>query len=120
MKDGLRQGVKEFIISGRLAEKSGLLIPACDSFFKALIHSIDFYLYEKIGKIPDSHTDRFRILEKENKELYALVDSLFNIYRKSYRSSVTKEELNTIKHGLKRTLNLTGLEKEFIGHLQEQ
>ena len=118
MNEGLKQGIKEFMLSGSMAETKGLLISACDNYFKALIHAIDLSLFEKIGKIPDSHTERFRILENENKELYNLVDPLFNLYRKSYRSSVTKEEFNRIKNGLKKTLELTKLEKEFIGYLQ--
>ena len=120
MKDELRQGIKEFILSGKMAENKGLLISACDNYFKALIHAIDLSLFEKIGKVPDSHTERFRILEKENKELYNLVDSLFNLYRKSYRSSIAKEEFNSIKNGLKKTLEVTKLEKEFIKYLQKE
>ena len=49
-----------------------------------------------------------------------MVDSLFNLYRKSYRSSVTKEEFNRIKNGLKKTLELTKLEKEFVKYLQKE
>ena len=120
MKEGLKQGIKEFIISGSMAENKGLLISACDNYFKALIHAIDLSLFEKISKIPDSHTERFRILEKENKELYILVNSLFNLYRKSYRDSITKEEFNKIKNGLKKTLELTKLEKEFVKYLQKK
>ena len=111
MREGIKQGIKEFILSGKMAEIKGLLISACDNYFKAMIHAIDFSLFEKIGKIPDSHTERFRILERENKELYSLVDSLFNLYRKSYRSSVTKDEFEKIKNGLKKTLEITNLEK---------
>lgn len=120
MKDELRRGIKEFILSGKMAENKGLLISASDNYFKALIHAIDLSLFEKIGKVPDSHTERFRILEKENKEMYNLVDSLFNLYRKSYRSFIAKEEFNRIKNGLKKTLELTRLEKEFIGYLQKE
>ena len=120
MKDGLKQGIKEFILSGKMAESKGLLISACDNYFKALVHAIDFALFEKIGKIPDSHSERFMILKKESTELYNLVDSLFNLYRKSYRSSVTEEEFEKIKNGLKKTLELTKLEKEFIKYLQEE
>lgn len=59
MEEGIKQGIKEFILSGSMAEAKGLLISACDNYFKALIHAIDFSLFEKIGKIPDSHTDLF-------------------------------------------------------------
>src|SRR3989344_4019059 len=97
MSNGLKQGIKEFIIGGKLAEEKNLLISASDSYFKALTHAIDYFLLGLIGKIPDSHTDRFRILEQENKELYGLVDELFKLYRKSYRSSITKEEFLKIK-----------------------
>lgn len=120
MKEGIKQGIKEFILSGKMAEKKNLLISACDNYFKALIHTIDLSLLEKIGKIPDSHTERFRILEKENKELYSIIDSLFLLYRKSYRSSITKEEFRKIKNGLKKTLEITKFEKEFAGYLQEE
>jgi len=115
--EGLKQGIKEFIMVGKLAEAKGLLIPATDNYFKALIHAIDFSLFDKIGKIPDSHTERFRILERENKELYKLVDSLFNLYRKSYRSSINKEEFKEIKDGLRKTLEITNLEKEFAQYI---
>lgn len=118
MREGLKLGIKEFILSGAISEKRGLFISASDNYFKALIHAIDLSLFEKIGKIPDSHTERFRVLEKENKELYSLVDSLFNVYTKSYRSSVSKEELDRIKNGLKKTLEITKLEKEFGKYLQ--
>ena len=62
----IKQGIKEFIMSGKLSEENGLLISATDNYFKALIHAIDSFLQEKIGKIPDSHSERFRILQKEN------------------------------------------------------
>lgn len=115
--NGLKQGIKEFIISGKIAEEKDMLISASDNYFKALIHAIDYFLSEIIGKIPDSHTERFRILEKENKDLYDIVDDLFKLYRKSYRSSITKEEFSRIKNGLKETLKITKLEKEFIKYL---
>lgn len=117
MKQGLKEGIKQFIISGTLCEKNSILIPATDNYFKALIHSVDFFLLDIIGKIPDNHTERFRILERENKELYSLVDELFKLYRKSYRESITKEEFLRVKNGLIKTLKLTNLEKEFIKHL---
>lgn len=120
MKEGIKQGIKEFILSGKMSESKGLLISACDNYFKALIHAIDFSLFEKLGKIPDSHTERFKILEKENKELYNLIDNLFMLYRKSYRSSITKEEFDKVKNGLKKTLKLTKLEKEFSKYIQEE
>ena len=120
MKKGIKQGIKEFILSGVMSEKRGLFISARDNYFKALIHAVDLSLFEKIGKVPDSHTERFRILEKENTELYSLVDSLFEPYRRSYRSSVSKKEAEQIKNGLRKTLELTGLEKEFAGYLQKE
>lgn len=117
MSNGLKQGIKEFILAGRLSEKSNLLIPAADNYFKALIHAVDFFLEDLFGKIPDNHTERFRVLKRENNELYSLVDELFNLYRKSYRTSITKEEFSRIKDGLKKTLEITGLKEEFIENL---
>lgn len=105
------------MISGKLSEERGMLISATDNYFKALIHAIDYFLQDKIGKIPDSHTERFRILVRENKELYKLVDYLFNLYVKSYRSNITKEEFLEVKNGLKKVIKITNLEKEFIIYL---
>jgi hypothetical protein len=51
MNDGLKQGIREFMMAGRLAEKSSLLIAATDNYFKALIHATDFYLANLFGKI---------------------------------------------------------------------
>ena len=119
MKKGLKQGIKEFMLAGRLAESNNLLIAAADSYFKALIHAIDLSLFEKLGKIPDSHAERFRTLEKKDKKIYDITDSLFNLYRKSYRSSISSLEFREIKDGLRKTLQLTKLEKEFGSYLEK-
>ena len=113
----IKQGIKEFILTGKLSEERGMLISATDNYFKALIHAVDQFLNERIGKIPDSHSERFRILERENKELYDLLDHLFRFYVKSYRDTITNEEFSEVKNGLKKILQLTGLEKEFAGYL---
>jgi len=115
-----KDAIKEFIISGKMAEDKGLFISATDNYFKALVIAVDIQLYSTLSLVPKSHTERFRILEKENQELYNLIDKLFSIYRKSYRSIITKDELEKIKNGLKKTLELTRLEKEFIKYLQEE
>lgn len=112
------QGVKEFIATAKLAEERGLLISAADNYFKALIHAIDYWLSGRIGKIPDSHTERFQILKRENTELYEVVDDLFMLYVKSYRDVIAAEELERIKNGLKTTLKITGLEKDFKENMQ--
>lgn len=120
MKEELKQGIREFIQSASLAEENNLLISACDNYFKALVHALDVFIYCLIGKLPDSHGDRFRILEKRNPELYRIVDGIFSLYRKSYRSTVSKEELSEVKHALRETLRITGLEKEFVGYLEKR
>ncbi len=113
----IMQGIKEFLIMGKAAEDKGLLIAATDNYFKALLHAIDCYLLNKLGKIPDNHTERFRVLEVENIELYNIIDELFRFYVKSYRSTISKEEFNKVKNGLKKTLKLTNLKEEFSKYL---
>lgn len=111
-------GIKQFILSGKLSEENNLLISATDNYFKALIHAVDLYLLGLIGKIPDNHTERFRILEAENSDVYRIVDELFRLYVKSYRSNISKEEFTKVKDGLKQILRLTKLEEEFVKYLQ--
>lgn len=47
----LRQGIKEFILTGKSAEKENMLISATDNYFKALIHAVDYFLQQSIRKI---------------------------------------------------------------------
>ncbi|HLC46195.1 MAG TPA: hypothetical protein VJI75_00475 [Candidatus Nanoarchaeia archaeon] len=108
----IKQGIKEFILSGKLLEEKKLLIPAADNYFKALVQSADWFIQQSLGKIPDSHSERFRMLEGFNKELYLIIDGLFRYYVKSYRDTISMEELERIKDGLRKTLFITGLDKE--------
>ncbi|MCX6707639.1 MAG: hypothetical protein NT001_05880, partial [Candidatus Woesearchaeota archaeon] len=75
------------MISGKLSEERGLFISAADNYFKALVQSADFFIQQNLGKTPDSHSERFRILQDFNRELYSIIDDLFRYYLKSYRET---------------------------------
>lgn len=117
VENGLKKGMKQFILSGKFNEKNKFFIAATENYFKVILHAIDFYIYKIIKKLPDNHTERFAILKDLDDSLYKLIGELFKIYRKSYREDISKEEFERIKNGLEKTLKITELEEEFKKYL---
>ncbi len=120
MLEDVKKGLKEFLISGSNSEKASLLIAATDNYYKAIAHACDVFIYSRVGKLPNNHEERFRLLEALLPELYELVDTLFFTYRKSYRSVILAEDLRKVKDGLRKTLELTGLKEEFEEYLGQK
>lgn len=116
--ESVKDGIRDFILGSKACEDKGLLLPATENMFKAILHAVDFFIYKVLGKTPDNHNERFDILKDLDKKLYELVSQLFLLYRKSYRENFSKEEFKKVKDGLRETLKITGLEKEFEKYLQ--
>lgn len=97
-KDVLIKNAEEYFHSGEEELKKLRNNAAVVLFFKALISLSDLYILQKIGKIPSSHFQRFRILQMEFPEIYSLVDKDFPFYQDSYNSSMSKELAEVIKN----------------------
>jgi len=70
-------------------------------YFKALVALIDLYILQNAGKTPSSHTERFRITQKEFREIYNILDKDFPFYQESYIQKMGKELAEVIKEDAK-------------------
>lgn len=70
-------------------------------FFKALVALADLYILQETGSTPSSHTDRFRIAQKDFPEIYNFLDKDFPFYQNSYVQLMSKELAEVIKDDAK-------------------
>lgn len=102
----LKENINEFYSSALKAEQEKKYNVAVTLFFKTLAVLADLYIFEKENKIPNSHSDRFRILESKYPEIYKLLDKNFSFYQNSYRIKLNKEICEVLKNDTKKLIKL--------------
>lgn len=81
-------------------------------FSKALFAMCDVLIQTKLNKLPKSHSERFRILEQYSKEVYEIVDEIFDKYTDSYSKPALKETCEAIENGIKKINEIAELPAE--------
>ena len=81
-------------------------------FSKALFAACDIIIQTKLSKLPKNHTERFRILEQYFKDVYSIVDEIFDKYTDSYSKPILKETCEAIKDGIKKIREISDLPEE--------
>lgn len=75
-------------------------------YYKALVELCDFFLLSASGQLGINHSERFRMLEKSNPELYEIADKLFRFYRDSYNKEISPTIAKVVKENVERAKNL--------------
>ena len=109
----LKDGFSEFFEGALEEESKGRLKLAVTAYFKAITQLCDLMLLRKRGYAPSSHTERFRLLEKEFLPVYLSVDRIFKTYQDTYSQPITKESCTIIKNELKNIIKNGNLAEEF-------
>jgi len=78
-------------------------------FFKATAALCDLIILRKDGKIPSSHTDRFRILEEKYPTLYKIADRDFPFYQDSYTQKMDLESATLLKEDAEQVRKIAGI-----------
>ena len=107
------ESIKEFLETAKDAEKKDRLRSSVTMYFKAVVEACDFFIYNKILKIPANHKERFDYLKKFDYELNEEIYNLFKIYRKTYSQKIDVADLVIIKNGTKKILKKIGIYKTF-------
>ena len=81
-------------------------------FSKALFAVCDILIQNKLNKLPKNHAERFRILEVYFKEVYEIVDGVFDKYTDSYSKPILQETCEAIKNGIKKINEIADLPAE--------
>lgn len=102
VQDELKAGIAEFEQAAVEEEARKRRRSAATLYFKAIASVCDYVIYLRFRKIPDSHAERFRILENHFILLYKEVNSVFSIYLQTYRSSVSDEQMGMMKDAFRK------------------
>ena len=103
--------IKEFLESAEEDESRDRIKSSITMYFKAIVEACDFYIYNKILKIPENHKERFDYLKKYDFELNEEIYSLFKIYRKTYSQKVDIADLVIVKNGAKKIIEKLKIDK---------
>lgn len=98
----LIENVKEYYEFGLKAFHEKKFNSATTLFFKALASLADLFILKKEGKIPSSHQNRFRILEKKYLDVYNVLDKDFPFYQDSYTNKMDYETANLLKNDVEK------------------
>lgn len=84
-------------------------------YFKAWFVIQDYMLLIHIGHSPKDHTERFRLLETEFPEIYALLNNSFLIYRNSYSKIINKKICEQIREVVRNEFSRYQITNEMPG-----
>ena len=102
------EGAKDELSNGRYKNSTIL-------FSKALFAICDILIQNKLNKLPKNHSERFSILEIYFKEIYGIVDEIFDKYTDSYSKTILKETCEAIQNGIKKINEIAELPAEIKG-----
>ena len=102
----------EYRQTGNESLKSKKYNSAANEFFKAFITLCDIAIYRKLKLLPDSHEDRFRILRTNFPEIYRADVSLFDVYRRTYKLRLSREEVKLLQDGVAELAKKLGIKED--------
>ena len=103
--------IEEFFESAKDAEEKDRIKSSITLYFKAIVEACDFFIYNKILKVPENHKERFDYLKKYDYDLKEELFNLFSIYRKTYSQIVDIADLVIIKNGAKKIFKKLEIDK---------
>lgn len=108
-KEDLKENAKEYFRNGLFMQERDQTNSAVTLFFKTISTLADLLILNKEGKIPSSHSERFRILEKKYKKVYDIIDKDFPFYQNSYRTKLNKEISKMFENDAKKLFEILGI-----------
>ncbi|MEK6872285.1 MAG: hypothetical protein AABX16_05255 [Nanoarchaeota archaeon] len=93
----LKNNIHTFLQSAELVFENKDFTSATILYFKALFSLLDLIILQITGRMPKDHSERFRLLENNRKDLYQTLDTLYPLYRDTYTAVIKKEDCLTIK-----------------------
>jgi hypothetical protein len=93
----LQENFDEYFQLAESSFKDKKFNAATTLFFKAICAGADLFLLKKEGKVPSSHTDRFRIAQEKYPKVYNILDKDFPFYQDSYTKKLNKESAEVLR-----------------------
>jgi hypothetical protein len=108
IKKDLISNAKEYFQNALFAQKRRQYNTSVTLFFKTLSALADLYILTNEKKVPSSHSERFRILQKKYPEIYEIIDKNFPFYQNSYRSKLNLEVSKIFENDCRRIFEIIG------------
>lgn len=108
-RDILLQNITEYSKQAAFAKSSSAFNSCVTLYFKAIAAVSDLVIFDREGRIPSSHSERFRILQEKFKDIYKMIDKDFPIYQDSYRLKMKKEHADVLENDFKKIKNIAGI-----------
>jgi hypothetical protein len=109
-KETLKENYVEYKLSAQEAYVKNRLNVAAMIYYKCLTTLADYMIYKKTSRMVSNHSERFKILEKLDKDAYDLLSPLFDTYRQTYFGSLKVEDVNKLKDATNRLEKIVGIE----------
>jgi len=106
LNEVLTENAKEYYKNAIEAEKKREYNTAVTLFFKSISSLCDLYILTKEGKMPSSHTERFRILKLRHPKIYSIIDKDFPFYQDSYKTRLDKETSDMLKEDVRKLFKI--------------
>jgi len=110
---------KNYFIIAMMAEKMKMYSESISNYFKSLSAINDFAL-EKINLKAKDHSKRFRLLEQNFPELYAIADKMFIVYRRTYTNKLNKKEVEILRQNVKKAFENAGVQIPSIEEIEDK
>ena len=101
----LLQNIRTIVSSAEIVYANKDYTSATILYFKVLFGITDFILLREQGKAPKDHTERFRMLEVSNKDIYEFLDKYFKVYRDTYSILIDKQTCDKVRENVKKFIN---------------
>ena len=95
--DALLENITSFWKSADVVYNLKYYTSATILYFKCLFVILDLIILKKKKKTPKDHTERFRILQQDFQDIYAILDKLFMIYRDTYSMQIEKNKCDNVR-----------------------
>ncbi|HLC57802.1 MAG TPA: hypothetical protein VJH95_04475 [Candidatus Nanoarchaeia archaeon] len=104
LEDELLKNIRTILSSAELVYSTRDFTSSTILYFKAIFLVTDLLLLRLKGKTPKDHTERFRMLESSDKNLYEFMDKYFKVYRDTYTLAIDKETCDKLRENVKRII----------------
>ena len=104
LENELIKNISTFLKSADLVYQTEDYTSATILYFKTLFSALDYVILKKEGKVPKDHEERFRILEIKFPSLYSVLNSIFRIYRATYRTSISKSDCERVRKNVREII----------------
>ena len=105
----LKKKAKNYFVLAKIGESLNIFSESASNYFKSLSAVNDFIL-SKINLKPKDHKERFLMLKQNFPNFYKITSLLFNVYRRTYTSELTKTELLRLREKVKEAFQNAKIE----------